>query len=316
MKPHILISGGTGLIGSHLAQLLIYRGYSVSFLTRQYRSLTGIDVIRWDPEKQWIDNINIKDPIAIINLSGENLTAKAWTAEQKEIIINSRVNSLRLIKSLVEKRTNQVVRIISTSAIGYYGTYTSGEIISEESQSGTDFLAKTCVEWERSIKEIAELGVPTAWVRTGVVLSDKGGAMKAIKDSMRAGLAIPLGSGNQWVSWIHIRDLVRLFEFLLEESDLSGVFNGVAPASDTNKSLTRALAKVYKKTFIPIGLPAFILKMILGEMASISLYGSRVSADKITNAGFRFQYNNLESAIMSFRQQKRGDTPFGFSPDS
>jgi len=316
MKPHVLISGGTGLIGSHLSQLLIHRGYSVTFLTRQCRSLTGISVIRWDPEKQWIDDFEIEGPLAIINLSGENLAAKIWTIDQKEKILNSRVDSLKLIKSLVEQRKMQVVRVISTSAIGYYGTFTSEQIFAEDSQPGTDFLAETCVEWEKAIKKVADLGVSTAWVRTGVVLSDKGGALKAIQDSMRTGLAIPLGNGNQWVPWIHIRDLVRIFEFLLEESDLQGVFNGTAPAEDTNRTFTKAISKVSKKIYVPFGLPAFILKMILGEMAGISLFGSRISPDKIQKAGFHFQHNDLESAIMSFRQQRRGGIPFESSPDS
>lgn len=316
MKPHILISGGTGLIGSHLAQLLAYQGYKISFLSRQYRSMTGIDVIRWDPEKQWIDNLEIDGPIAIINLAGENLSSKSWTKEQKKIISSSRIDSLKLIKSLIESRKDQVTRFISTSAIGYYGTYTSKQIFTEEDDPGTDFLAKTCTEWEQSIQDIADIGISTSWFRTGVVLSNKGGALKAIQDSMRIGLAIPLGSGNQWVPWIHIRDLIRIFEFMLVNDHLEGVYNVVSPSQDTNRDLTKAIAQIKSKKFISIGLPGFILKMVLGEMASISLYGSRVSPEKIQKAGYHFQFSNLEIALKSFEQERLGGKPFGFSPGS
>lgn len=301
MKPHVLISGGTGLIGSHLAQMLVSMNYKVSFLTRQYRSLTGLEVIRWDPMNQWIDNIDIKGQIAIINLAGENLSAKTWTSEQKEIILSSRVNSLKLIKRITEEKKEQVVRLISTSAIGYYGTFNSDQIFKEDDEPGSDFLANTCVAWENAIKDIAKTGISTAWLRTGVVLSDKGGAMKAIKDSMRTGLTMHLGSGKQWVPWIHIRDLINAFEFLLKLPKLEGPYNAVAPAENNNIDLTKAIAKTKNKKVLPIGVPSFFLKMILGEMSCISLYGSRVSSKKISEAGFSFQYSDLNSAIMSFQ---------------
>ncbi len=316
MKPHILISGGTGLVGSHLAQMLIHHGYQISFLSRQYRSLTGIETIRWNPEEQWIAEFDMKDPLVIINLAGENLSAGAWTPEQKKKILNSRVDSVNLIKKLVEQKKDQITRVISTSAIGYYGTYTSNEVFEEENPSGSDFLADTCMKWEKAIQTIADTGVSTACIRTGVVLSNMGGALKAMQESMRLGLALPLGSGAQWVPWIHVRDLIRIFEFLIDKPQIQGVYNAVSPAEDTNRSLTKAIAKVRKKVFVPIGVPAFILKMILGEMAVISLHGSRVSSEKIQKTGFRFQHTEIESALRSFQQPRPGATLSGFSADS
>ncbi len=305
MKPHVIISGGSGLIGLHLTQMLQTMEYPVTLLTRQYRSLTGIDIIRWDPEKNWCEDFNIKGDIAFINLAGENLSAKNWTPEQKEKILNSRTSSLKLLKTIVESKKDQVVRFVSTSAIGYYGTYTSENIFTEESEPGDDFLAKVCVEWEKAIIEIAQTGVSTAWLRTGVVLSDKGGALKAIIDSMRTGLSVPLGSGKQWVPWIHIRDLIRIFEFLLSKPEIQGVYNAVSPSYATNRDLTKAISKVKNKRFLPIGVPALFLKLILGEMASISLYGSRVSAQRIQDKGFKFNFPELEEAIRSFEHQSR-----------
>jgi len=305
MKPHVLISGGTGLIGSHLAQMLISMKYKVTFLTRQYRSLTGIEVIRWDPNNQWLDTIDIKGPIAIINLAGENLSARAWTPEQKKAILSSRVNSLKLIKRITEEKKDQIVRVLSTSAIGYYGTFNSKQIFSEDDDPGSDFLAKTCVAWEDSIKEISDSGISTAWLRTGVVMSDKGGSMKAIMDSMRTGFSMPLGSGKQWVPWIHIRDLIKAFEFLLKSTELVGPYNAVAPSEDTNMDLTKAIAKTRNKKVLPIGVPDFFLKMILGEMASLSLYGSRVSPKRIIEAGFNFQFSSLPDALQSFQLSTR-----------
>lgn len=299
MKPHVLISGGTGLIGSHLTQLLLHKGYQVSFLSRQYRSLSGIEIIRWDPDNNWIEDINIKGPLAIVNLAGENLSTKLWSDEQKKVILNSRVNSLKMIQKIVKEKKDQVVRVVSASAIGYYGTFNSEEIFSEEAEPGTDFLANVCINWEDAVKQIELEGVSTARVRVGVVLSDQGGAFKAIRDSMRTGFALPLGSGKQWIPWVHIKDITQIFEFLLEHTDLTGAFNGVAPAENNNLDLTRAIARARKKILFPIGIPAFLLKMVLGEMAVISLYGSRVSSDKIQSAGYNFQYTELQEAVNS-----------------
>lgn len=300
MKPHVLISGGTGLIGSHLSQLLISKGYQVTLLSRQLRSLTGLTVIRWDPEKKSVADFQLNGPIAIINLAGENLSAKPWTDKQKRLIVKSRTDSLDLIQQIVRDKKDQIVQVISTSAIGYYGTYTSSAIFEEHHSPGEDFLAKTCVKWEESIHEIARLDVPASWVRTGVVLSNMGGALKAIMGSMRTGFALPLGSGKQWVPWIHIRDIIGIYAFLLEHPEMTGGYNGVAPAFHSNKDLTRTIARVKKKIFLPLGVPGFLLHLILGEMASISLHGSRVSAKKIQNAGYQFQYTDLEEAIRSF----------------
>ena len=307
MKPHVIISGGTGLIGSHLTALLIAKGYRVSLLSRQIRSLTGVDLIRWDPVNQTVDDFEIQGDIAIINLAGENLTADKWDEHQKKIILSSRTNSLKLLGHIIDQKKSQISRFVSTSAIGYYGTVTSDTIYSEDSKPGNDFLAQTCIEWEGAIQKIARTGVSTSWIRTGVVLSDKGGALRAILGSTRSGFSIPLGSGKQWMPWIHIRDLIRMFEFLLENPEITGVFNGVAPAEDTNRDLMKAIAKAKKKIYLPVGIPEFLIKSVLGEMASISLYGSRVSAEKILGTGFQFHYTQIEQAIKSFGLPTRVD---------
>lgn len=304
-KPHILIAGGTGLIGSHLSRLLLHHGYQVTLLSRQLRSLTGLDVIRWNPDNLTVDPIPIEGELAIVNLAGENLSSARWDESRKKQIIESRTNSLKLIKQIVRDRGNQVTRVVSASAIGYYGTFNSEQVLDEASQPGSDFLAQTCLEWENAILDIMQTGVPTAWIRTGVVLSREGGALQAILGSTRTGFAIPLGSGNQWIPWIHVDDIIRMFQFLLENPELKGAYNGVAPVESRNRDLMKAIARVHKKIYLPVGIPAFLIRWILGEMAVISLYGSRISPQKILDAGFSFQHIFLEDAVRSFTYTKR-----------
>lgn len=234
----------------------------------------------------------------IINLAGESLSAGRWTAKRKKRIIDSRVNTLKTLKQLLTKRPNQVKTLISASAVGYYGTITSGHVYSENDPPGTDFLADVCREWEAEAETFKELGIRVVVVRIGVVLTAKGGALPKLMIPMRFGISVPFGSGDQWIPWIHPEDLAGAFLHLLKTPGLSGPFNAVAPDPIRNRELMKLLASVRHRLYIPIGVPAFLMKAVLGEMAVVTLEGSQVSPQKLIHSGFEFQFQNPRDACI------------------
>lgn len=272
MKGNIGITGGTGFIGQALIQVLQNSGYDAFAIRRPYHAgaLSGVT--------------------AIINLAGENLSAGRWTPERKKAILESRVNTLAALKRLLEQEPNKVNILISASAIGYYGSVTGNRVYSETDPAGNDFLAGVCREWEAAADSFEPLGIRVAKVRIGVVLSEKGGALPKMMMPLKFGISIPLGTGNQWLSWIHMDDLVRVFLHILEHPELSGPFNAVTPNPVTNREFMKLLALRKHRLFIPIGVPSFVLKAVLGEMAVVTLEGSRVSAEKLTASGFEFTH--------------------------
>ena len=271
----IVITGGTGLIGKALIPVLKAAGYDAVALRRPYASDALIGAR------------------AIINLAGENLSAGRWTAARKRRIINSRVSTLDTLRALLPDCNKTIRTIISASAIGYYGSTTSDHIYTEEDPSGTGFLAEVCREWESAADSFEQLGIRVAKVRIGVVLSEKGGALPKLMMPLKFGISIPLGSGSQWLPWIDIDDLVRIFLHLLQHDNLSGPFNAVSSFPVTYRQLMKHLAIQRHRLFIPIGVPAFLLKALLGEMALVTIKGSRVSAEKLIRSGFVFQYPEL-----------------------
>jgi len=271
----IVVTGGSGLVGQALIPVLKAAGYDAVAVPRPYSrdSLTGAT--------------------AIINLAGENLSAGRWTPERKQRITDSRVNTLNTLREILLNDPLTVKTLISASAAGYYGTNTSGHIYTEEDLPGDDFLAGVCREWESAADSFQPLGIRVAKVRIGVVLSEKGGALPKLMMPLKFGLSVPLGSGNQWIPWIHIDDLVRVFLHLLQHPGLSGPFNAVAPNPVTNRQLMKQLAIVKHRLFIPVGVPAFLLTAMLGELAVITLEGSRISAEKLIDSGFEFRIPKL-----------------------
>jgi uncharacterized protein (TIGR01777 family) len=268
----IVIAGGSGLIGQALIPLLTAAGYNAVALRRPYTAdaLFGAT--------------------AIINLAGENLSAGRWTAKRKSNIIRSRVDSLDTLRGLLPDFNNTVRTLISASAVGYYGSVTSDHVYTESDPPGDDFLAEVCREWESAADSFETMGIRVAKVRIGVVLSEKGGALPRLMMPLKFGVSVPLGSGNQWLPWIQIDDLVRVFLHLLQHTGLSGPFNAVAPNLMTNRQFMKQLAIKEHRLFIPIGVPAILLKAMLGEMAVVTLEGSGISADKLIQSGFVFNY--------------------------
>jgi uncharacterized protein len=287
----ILITGGSGLIGKRLTSLLEKKDFEVAWLSRSAQTQKHF---LWDVKKEKIDPDAIEWADAIIHLAGSGVAEKRWTPERKKLIRDSRTKSTQLLYSAIEKAKEKPSTFISSSAIGYYGFNTGTHLIDETSPSGNDFLAEVVVEWENEVKKMEFLHLRTVLLRTGIVLSSEGGALE---EMLKPPVAAPLGSGDQWMSWIHMDDLTQMYLFALEKTTLQGVYNAVGPNPATNQQLTREAAQAKGKPFLNIGVPGFVLRIILGEMAGMVLGGNRVSCQKIQKAGFQFEYFELAPAL-------------------
>lgn len=295
----ICITGGTGLIGKALTHYFTAKGHAIIVLSRAVKSSTNplISYRQWDPEKGNIDETAITAADYIIHLAGAGVADKRWNKKRKEEIKQSRVQSSALLVDALSRIPNKVQAVVSASGIGWYGP-DKGTIFTETEPHYNDFLGSTCLEWENSIEPVTKLGIRLVKLRTGIVLSNDGGAFAEFKKPVQFGLASILGSGKQMVSWIHILDIIRMYEFAIDHNQLSGVFNAAAPNPVTNKELTVAIAKKMKgKAFITIPVPSFALQLILGEMSIEVLKSTTVSADKIRNSGFNFLYPTIDAAV-------------------
>lgn len=288
---NVLITGGTGLIGRTLKRKLSDENYNVRILSR--KNISAKDGFNWDPENKIIDTEAIDFADIIIHLAGENISTKRWSKEQKEKIVKSRVESAQLLKNAIENSEKKLEKFISASAIGYYGTFTSEKIFIETDKPGNDFLAETVKKWEESAMQFNEYGIKTVIFRIGVVMSPEGGALAKMINPVKRFASFPVGNGKQYVPWIALTDLVKLFTFAVKNDSFEGIYNAVNPKNFTNVEIMKDLAKIYNKPFIPIGIPAFMLKLIYGKMSGLLLKGSRVSAEKILKTGFQFETNSL-----------------------
>lgn len=295
MKKSVLITGGSGLLGSALTELLLQKGYHVSHLGRT-PSNGKVKSYRWSLKEKFLDPKSLVGVDAIIHLAGAGVTEKRWTTERKNEILESRTKSTSLLFETLRDTPNQVKTVLAATAIGYYGLNTSNKC-SEDSGPGNDFLAQVCKQWEESFKPFNGLDVRLAMLRLGVVLSNKGGALMEMAKPVKWGVGAPLGSGKQWVSWVHIEDVCRMFLFALENENIKGIFNAVAPAPATNRELNTCIAKVLHRPLLLPPIPAFVLNILLGEMHQIVVMGASVSCDKIKDAGFIFSFPEAKSAI-------------------
>jgi len=304
---NILITGGTGLIGTHLAKRLLERGYKVALLSRSARSDHTIPVYQWNPDTGEMDDKALDHADFIIHLAGVNIGDKRWTPNRKQQILDSRIKSGELLRHAIEKRERKPQAFISASAIGYYGAVSSDAIFEEAAPAHSDFLGQTCKSWELVADRFEEIGVRSVKIRTGVVLSPQGGALSKLSLAIRYGVGAPLGSGKQYMPWIHIEDLCGIFIHAIEHKQLTGAFNAVAPEHITNRDLTIRIARELRKPLWLPNIPASVLRLMFGEMSAMLLTGSRVSAEKIRAAGYSFQFPEIEAALqqLNFKQARK-----------
>jgi uncharacterized protein len=304
----VLITGGTGTVGKGLTAHLAAKGYNVIILTRQLprdkkKQQGNISFALWDVTKKEIDAQALQKADYIIHLAGAGVVDKRWTDGYKKEIQDSRVKSCEFLISALQQNNNKVKALVCASAIGWYGADKDiangqGNGFVETDKAASGFLGDTCKLWEESIGPVNALGKRLVKLRTGIVLSNDGGALAAFKKPINIGVAGILASGKQVVSWIHIDDLCRMYINALENEQLSGVYNAVAPVPVTNKVLTLELARQVKGSFfIPLHVPAFILKIMLGESSVEVLKSTRVNCEKIKKTGFTFLYPSIEAAL-------------------
>lgn len=304
----VLITGGTGLVGMALCHYLVRKGYKVIVLTRSpayQEDIKGVSYAAWNIKTQTIDVNAVQQADYILHLAGAGVVDKKWTSSYKVEILNSRTQSSKLLVNTLKSYPHHAKAIISSSAIGWYGAdKVAGHSFRENEPAASDFLGQTCLQWEQSIEAAENLQVRVCKLRTGIVLSNKGGALNEFKKPLRFGVAAILGSGQQVISWIHIDDLCRMFHHAMITS-VKGSYNAVAPLPVTNKHLTLTLAKALRgRFFIPIHIPAFILKLILGTRSIEVLKSTTVSADKIKATDFTFVYPSVKAAIGNLTAKK------------
>lgn len=302
----ILITGGTGLIGTALTRELVRKGHNVIIFTRRKRASAepNIAYAVWDVNNQIIDTNAIKKSDYIVHLAGANVAEKRWTNKRKQEIVDSRVRSGELLAKALKESPNNVKAVLSSSGIGYYGPDLPSKdrktkAFVENDPPHNDFLATTVQQWEKAIERVINLGKRLVIFRTGIVLSNDGGAYKEFKNPLKFGLATVLGSGKQVISWIHIDDLVRLYLEAIQNDQWKGIYNAVTPYPVTNKKLIEEIAK--DKFHIKGKVPSFILKLMLGEMSVEVLKSTTVSSEKVQGQGFQFLYPHIDLAVKNLR---------------
>ena len=292
----ILITGGSGLIGSKLSLTLIAKGYQVRHLSRQPISTPFIKSYSWDIEKNSIDENAFVGVDAIIHLAGAGIAEKKWSNKRKEEIVNSRVNSTQLLFDYVQKMASPIETFIAASATGIYPT-NPHKIYNENAKPATDFLGDCCEKWENKIDQFNTLGIRTIKLRTGIVLAKEGGALPKMAKPILAGVGALIGDGKQWMSWIDEDDLVNMYLFALENKSLNGAYNAVSPQPCSNQNFTNVLAKILKRYILLPKIPSFIIKLLLGEMSIIVLGSTKASAEKIIATGFKFNFEKLTESL-------------------
>jgi len=306
--PSVLITGGTGLVGTAVKTLLEAKGYEVVLLSRSKSSVKGH--AHWDINAGTIDSNAIAEADYIIHLAGAGVADKRWSESRKQEILDSRTKSSALLVKALQENPNKVKAVISASAIGWYGPDQMNTHNNEGTAQGfvetdpsyPDFLGTTCAAWEASIAPVTAntngLQKRLVCLRTGIVLSKNGGALKEFLKPLAVRMAAVLGNGKQMISWIDVRDLAKMFVYAIEHENMSGSYNAVAPAPVSNKTLTQTLANVlYGKFYITTYVPSFVLKIMLGEMSIEVLKSTTVSAQKIQDAGFVFDYPEITKSL-------------------
>ena len=296
MKKTVLISGSNGEVARQLT-LLLKDTCSLRYLTRKKNRENEFE---WNIETQTIEDGALEGVDSIIHLAGAGIADERWTDERKKVILSSRIDSARLLLNTLTEKKYTIDSFISASAIGFYGSVTSEKIYTEEDKKGEGFLSDVCSRWEKAADDFSQVASRIVKIRIGVVLSrSKNGALEKIKKPITYYAGAYLGSGKQYMPWVHIEDLCEIFKYSMENGNIRGVYNAVAPQVTTNKELTQVLAQSLNKPILLPFVPSFLIRLLFGEAAEMLLNGSRVSSQKLTDSGFIFKYPELKLAIQN-----------------
>jgi len=296
MKEKILITGGNGLVANELAQLLTVHNFEVCMLSRTNKN-NKYKTYLWDVNKQTIDINAFENLSYIFHLAGAGVADKRWTESRKKEILDSRINSTKLIFKTVKDNNISLKGFFAASAVGYYGFGCNEDVLTENSPNGTDFLAQVCKSWEHESLKFSVIGVRTNIFRIGIVLSNKGAALEKMVPIFKLGLGVPIGTGKQFMPWIHINDLCNMFLWSIINPISNGIYNASSNFPVSNLEFSKCLANVLNKPFFLPNVPEFVLKIAMGEMSLMVTTGMKVSSEKIIVEGFEFKYPFLKDAL-------------------
>lgn len=305
-KKNILITGGSGLIGTMLVDHFKKHGHAVAILARKPEEVKNVKAFFWDGTLQKIDADCLKGVDTIIHLAGAGIADKAWTDERKKEIIDSRTKSIELIYKTIRETNADVQTVVSTSAVGYYGDR-ADEVLTENSRAGSGFLPESCIAWEAAVDEGKKLNIRIVKLRLGILLTRKGGALAELEKPVKYYVGAALGDGKQWMPWIHYKDLINIFEHSILDESFTDVYNAVAPNAVTNKGFTKTLGEVLKKPIWPINVPKFIMKAIMGERSEIVLMSTCAIPKRLTDRNFTFKFTHLKEALEELYYEENRD---------
>ena len=295
--PTVLVTGGTGLIGKRLCEKLKMAGFDVAILSQVRYNKSDFPVFYWNWQNEDVDEMALRNSDYIIHLAGASIAGQRWTPKRKKLIVDSRVKSTYFLQRKLKELNLGPKAFVSASAVGYYGAVTTSKILKESNPPENDYLGTVCQLWEKAAADVFDPRIRTVQIRTGVVLTPKEGAMDKMLLPIKMGVGSALGSGKQYMPWIHIDDLCDIYIKALQDVTMNGAYNATSPEHHTNKSFTKALASTLGRIMWMPNVPSFAMKLMFGEMADMMLYGSRVSSDKVLDTGFEFQFGELDLAL-------------------
>lgn len=296
---NILITGGTGLVGKELTKQLIEKGHTVSILSRSKRNIPNVTVYTWNIKKSKIEDGALQNVDVLVHLAGAGIADERWTDKRKKIIIDSRVEPVKMLINKFKEIGKSPRAFVSASAVGFYGGDRGEERLTEDSSEGADFLAECTIKWEAIADTFGEeMNCRVAKIRVGVVLSEDGGALPKLIQPIKFGAGTALGSGKQWMSWIHNYDLAAIFVKAIEDDTMTDAYNATAPHPVRNNEMTKVAANVLSRPLILPNAPAFALKLVFGEMAVVVLGGTYVENKRIVEeTNFNYQFPEIEGAL-------------------
>ncbi|MBK0371224.1 TIGR01777 family oxidoreductase [Flavobacterium agrisoli] len=297
-KKNVLITGGSGFIGQKLTQLLLENGFSVGILSRSKRTNQGdVRYYSWDIAEGKIDKEALIQADYIVHLAGTNIAGGRWTEKRKKEILSSRIDTLQLLYRTIEKENISIEALISASAVGIYGAFNSERICDESTPPASDFVGSVCQKWEAAAEEFSSLRIRVVTIRTALVLGKKGGILPILQPLFKNKLGAILGTGNQYMPWIHLTDLCRIYLAAIENPTFTGPYNAATGGATTNRDFSKQLAKTYGYRIWLPAVPAFMLQIVLGKMSHLLLKGQQLSIQKLQNTGFQFRFSSLEKAF-------------------